>query len=372
MAGNTVTLTFAGETKSLSKSLDDVGSQSQKMADKVHTSSKSLEEFGEKAGIGDQRAMGFRDTITGVQDTFKGLTDSSQDLGTRLFTLGAGVGDLFSSAENLLIPALGKLGPLMTEKVIPAVISFAASVGETLLAPLIAAGSVIFGTVVPAVWSFTAALLANPITWIVIGVVALIAILVLLINHFDLVQAAFTTVTHWIGDRVHDIGSFFTWLGESIPKWIGAAFDWIKNAFWSVVQWHVQAGEALGRVFANIGNAILTPFKWAFNEISDAWNRTIGSLSWTVPGWVPFIGGNTISVPKLPKFHSGGVVPGAPGSEMLAVLQAGETVTPANQSTDGGGGTQITFAGNTDSVFAAAFMSLLRSGAIQISPNFVR
>jgi hypothetical protein len=371
MAGNTVTLTFAGETKSLTKSLDDVGTQSQKMADKVESSSKSLEEWGEKAGTGDQRAMGFRDTITGLQDTFTGLTDSSQDLGTRLFTLGAGIGDLFSSAENLLIPALGKIGPVITETVIPAIVEFATSVGATLVAPLITAGSVIFGTVVPAVWSFTAALLANPIVWVVIGIVALIAILVLLINHFDLVQAAWTAVTQWIGDRVHDVGAFFSWLGDSIPKWIGAAFDWIKGAFWAVVQFHIDAGNKLVDIFKTIGSAILAPFKWAFNEIADAWNKTIGSLSWHVPDWVPFIGGNTISAPRLPHFHTGGVVPGVPGADVLAVLQAGETVIPRTGGA-AAGGSALTFAGNTDSAFAAAFMSLVASGAVQISPTYVR
>ena len=30
--------------------------------------------------------------------------------------------------------------------------------------------------------------------------------------------------------------------------------------------------------------------------------------------------------------HSGGVVPGTPGADVLAVLQAGERVTPAGQS----------------------------------------
>lgn len=371
MAGNMVTLTFAGETKSLSKSLDDVGTQSQKMADKVESSSKSLEEWGEKAGTGDQRAMGFRDTITGLQDTFSGLTDSSQDLGTRLFTLGAGIGDLFSSAENLLIPALGKIGPVITETVIPAIVEFATSVGATLVAPLITAGSVIFGTVVPAVWSFTAALLANPIVWIVVGIVALIAILVLLINHFDLVQAAWTAVTQWIGDRVHDVGAFFSWLGDMIPKWIGAAWDWIKSTFNTVVGWIGGRIDDIGGFFSRLGSAILAPFKWAFNEVATAWNRTIGSLHFTIPDWVPLIGGASFSVPKLPTFHTGGVVPGLPGSDVLAVLQAGETVIPRTGGA-AGGGAALTFAGNTDSAFAAAFMSLLASGAVQISPTYVR
>ena len=44
---------------------------------------------------------------------------------------------------------------------------------------------------------------------------------------------------------------------------------------------------------------------------------------------MPGIGGNSISAPKLPTFHRGGQVPGGVGSEMLAVLQAGETVSNA-------------------------------------------
>jgi hypothetical protein len=51
-----------------------------------------------------------------------------------------------------------------------------------------------------------------------------------------------------------------------------------------------------------------------------------------VPGWVPGVGGNSISAPTLPHFHQGGIVPGGLGAETLAVLQAGERVTP------GGGG----------------------------------
>ncbi len=43
-------------------------------------------------------------------------------------------------------------------------------------------------------------------------------------------------------------------------------------------------------------------------------------------------GGVVSSGDRPPKFHAGGVVPGAPGSEMLTTLQAGERVTPAGRS----------------------------------------
>jgi len=127
---------------------------------------------------------------------------------------------------------------------------------------------------------------------------------VLLVKHWDWVKKVGASAWNWIKDAAASTWNFI----KKIPGWIGSAFK-------------------------SVANFISLPFRAAFNFIADAWNNTIGRLSWTVPGWVPWIGGNTISVPNLPKFHSGGVVPGAPGSEMLAILQAGETVTPA-----GGGG----------------------------------
>lgn len=43
---------------------------------------------------------------------------------------------------------------------------------------------------ISATWAFTAALLANPMTWVVIGIVALIAAIVLLVKNWDAVSAA--------------------------------------------------------------------------------------------------------------------------------------------------------------------------------------
>jgi hypothetical protein len=62
-----------------------------------------------------------------------------------------------------------------------------------------------------------------------------------------------------------------------------------------------------------------------------AWN----SLEFKVPsvdvGPVHF-GGQTIGVPDVPTLHSGGIVPGRRGEEVLTLLEAGERVIPANGS----------------------------------------
>ena len=50
-------------------------------------------------------------------------------------------------------------------------------------------------------WAFTAALLANPITWIVVGVVALVAALAYVVTHWDSVKAAAVGAITWMFEK---------------------------------------------------------------------------------------------------------------------------------------------------------------------------
>lgn len=167
-------------------------------------------------------------------------------------------------------------------------------------------------------WALNIAMMANPIILIITGIVALIAIIILI-----------ATKTTWFQD---------IWAGM-VKAW-NASIDWMKEKFGG---WWDKIKSLTGKVkdaftglpgkiksaFSGLWDIITSPFRAAFNFVADAWNNTIGSLSWTVPNWVPMVGGNSINVPNIPKFHSGGTVPGAPGSEMLAILEAGEQITPA-------------------------------------------
>lgn len=183
-------------------------------------------------------------------------------------------------------------------------------------------------------WLLNVALTANPIGIIIVAIGALIAIIVLIATKTTWFQDLWRVVWTFIKDKAID---FWEWL-KSLP-------------------------EMIGNVFSSIADFVSAPFRAAFNFIADAWNNTIGRLSWSVPSWVPFIGGNTISVPQLRKFHSGGVVPGAPGTEMLAVLQAGERVTAAGQS-DPGGTTVILY---VDGVKAVQRYVKANGGVVQVA-----
>lgn len=70
---------------------------------------------------------------------------------------------------------------------------------------------------------------------------------------------------------------------------------------------------------------------------------------------------------NLPKYHSGGVVPGAPGTEQLAVLQAGEKVTPAGQS---GGSTTLAVtsegASDVERLLVTVINRLVRNGQLKL------
>ena len=62
------------------------------------------------------------------------------------------------------------------------------------------------------VWAFTAAILANPITWWVIGITAVIAAIVLLWKNWE-------KISEWISRKIDWICDKFKWLGDKI-KWV--------------------------------------------------------------------------------------------------------------------------------------------------------
>jgi methyl-accepting chemotaxis protein len=135
MAGkNEVTLTFSGDSDQLARAFADTsqaadrmrtevsgasdrmaretGAATDRMAREVRASGEAFDRAAEATDALDTRAMGFRDTVTGVQDSVLGFSqvlkgDLSADA---LVTAGMGVGDLASGFTNLLIPAVKDAG----------------------------------------------------------------------------------------------------------------------------------------------------------------------------------------------------------------------------------------------------------------------
>lgn len=208
-----------------------------------------------------------------------------------------------------------------------------------LVTPLLSAVVGVLGLVTAAQWLWNSALFASPLTWILLAIAAVVAIIVVIATKTTWFQDLWKAAWGGIKAAASAVGS---WFKDTLwGTWIKGAWDGILGAGRRAWDWMKALPGRIGKAFASIGETIARPFRSAFNAISNAWNNTVGNLSWTVPGWVPGVGGNTISAPRLPTFHTGGRVPGAPGQEVPILALAGETVLPPGQS-GGGGMTYVT------------------------------
>ena len=88
-------------------------------------------------------------------------------------------------------------------------------------------------------------------------------------------------------------------------------------------------------VVSRVVTSVLGVVRGVINTIIRGWN----SLRFSIPsvdlGPLGKVGGFTIGTPNIPYLHTGGTVPGTPGSDVLATLQAGERVLPAGSGNSG-------------------------------------
>lgn len=131
-----------------------------------------------------------------------------------------------------------------------------------------------------------------------------------------------------------------------IIRVVSDVIGWIGN--FGAAIWNVARG--VPNAFKDVGEAILSPFKWAFDEIAKFWNATVGKLHFKLPDWIPGIGGKGFDMPDLPVLDSGGIVT-APTLALLAANSRPEAVVPLDKAKQGGIGGQINI-----TVQAGAFM----------------
>jgi hypothetical protein len=174
---------------------------------------------------------------------------------------------------------------------------------------------------------FNAIMAANPVVLIVLAIAALIAGLVIAYKKFE----AFRNI-------VDTVGRF------------------IKTGF--LVYFEVIKTEA--EILYNV-------FKGVFNGIATIWNNTVGKLSFSVPSWVPGLGGKGFNIPDIPMLATGGIV----SSPTLAMIgeKGPEAVIPLSQMGNMGGTTEINInvnGGDPQSVVNALRSYMRQNGSIPI------
>ena len=118
-----------------------------------------------------------------------------------------------------------------------------------------------------------------------------------------------------------------------------------------------------------VADVITAPFRAAFRAVAGLWNNTIGKLSFSVPNWVPGIGGKGFDVPDIPMLAEGGIVTG-PTLAMIGE-RGPEAVIPLNRAGGMGmGGNTITVnvnGGDPNSIVRALQQYVRQSGPVPLN-----
>lgn len=234
--------------------------------------------------------------------------------------------------------------------------------------------AVALGIVTAVTWAWNAALAVNPVTWIVLGIVALIAVIVLVATKTTFFQTIWNAVwgfmkgvgrwfagpfagffvTVWnkivafakgVWSAVSAYFGFWYGLMGKVKGWVGGAVDWVHTKWNNLVGFIKGIPGRISGALSSMWNGLKAGFKIAINYVIGKWN----SLHFTIPSFSILgksFGGGTIGVPSIPYMAKGGTVK----EQGLAFIHKGETVTPSarvtpfrsSSSGGGGGGATIT------------------------------
>jgi phage-related protein len=189
------------------------------------------------------------------------------------------------------IPGIGTFAAKI-ESLAPVVGKFAKNIGTSLIAHIDKFGNTLgamaskifprlisgFVSVISTVWSFTAALLANPVTWIVVGIVALGAAIFLLWKNWDKVVTWFTKGFQWLKDTLFKAPNWVIGLIAVFLPFIGIPMLIIKN-WGAIVNFFKSVGAAIGTFFSSLWGRIVKIFAPLGNFIgpiiSSLWNKLV-------------------------------------------------------------------------------------------------
>lgn len=295
----------------------------------------------------------------------KEITDNvaaSQSMESIMRTLATTIGDMLAPALEIVSNFL-KENPTLIKVLVPILLGLALAIGIAVIAQ----------------WAWNAALWAFPGTWIIAGIIALIAIIILIVVYWDEIAAATGRVWDWI---VGKLGTAWQWIKDAVAaawnwvvqkttaawNWIVADVDeavddlmrivnWISAIPGKVAGWFGQVVSWIGGLPGKIRSAasgmwdgISSSFRSMVNSLISGWNN----LSFTIGGGsimgvsIPSL---TLSTPNIPMLAEGGITTGATlamigeGAEQEAVLPLSKldsllrSAAGPRRAGDGGGNT---------------------------------
>lgn len=235
------------------------------------------------------------------------------------------------------------------------------------LAVVIGILAVAIGIATAATWAWNAALMVNPITWIILAIVALVAVIVYLATK----TRFFQTIWEGLWGFMKAVGRWFAgpFAGFFVTLWnkivaslqrakqqFMTAINFIKNIVLGWYRFQVSVITGIINYFIKVVNYVRSipgkirgalssmwdgmksGFRSAINWVISKWN----SLHFTIPSFSILgksFGGGTIGVPNIPHLADGGVVQARPGGTLVRMAEAGEdeVAAPISKLPDLGG-----------------------------------
>ena len=310
----------------------DLGTVSEALSKAYQGNMKGLRSLSPEMATAIKEGADLETVMSILGGTFGGATAIAAGTAEGQFKrLGVALGEAKESIGAALLPVVEQLVPYLIKMGEFAMnntglfLGFAGVIGGLAVAILAVNAAMkvyqAFQVVVTAAqWAWNAALTANPIGLVVVAIAALIAAVVVAYNKFD-----------WFKNGV--------------------------NAVFGAIQTVITTGIDFVTGYVE---GVLGLYKTLFNAIARLWNNTIGRLQFTIPDWVPGIGGKGFSVPNIPMLAEGGIVT---GPTLALIGEAGpEAVIPLNRGGGGLGNVTINVNGGlgTSAEIGAAIVNALR------------
>lgn len=362
--------------------------------------------FGKMGDAQGQKMLDWIEALTGKWAAW--ATESRQDTGLNAFVkymtengpkLVELLGNLVDAAQNI-VKALAPFAPI-SMAIASGLTAVLAAIPPEVLTTLVA-GYLAWSTALKVwaayqaaatavQWAQNSAMLAWPGTWIIAGILALIAVIVLIATKTtwfqtawkhtweflkmvgawfagpfaDFFVKAWQAVWDWMKglaawfagpfarffiDAWNAVLNFFrsvgAWFSGPFAQFFVNAWNKIKSAFNTSVEWVKAKGRSFIDFWKSVPGKISSALGAIFNPLKDGFRKAINwvigkwnGLSFSIPSISVFgqtFGGGTIGVPNIPQLAQGGLVRARSGGTLVNVGEGGEdeAVVPLSRMPD--------------------------------------
>jgi hypothetical protein len=327
------------------------------------------------------------EVFAALGETFKGQASTSANTASgkmKSFSIQMGefkesIGAAILPIVEKLLPAFQAMGTWISNNV-PLVVTLGAVIGGIAAAVVLTNAAMAAWNALTIITAAVNAILATSFSalWVATGAVIILGIIAALIAlqmKFDIFGIAIDAIKIGFDKLWGAIKFVFDWVKNNWPLLLAVLtgpFGWALAFVMKFKDdiWHFLGvmKTGIGTIMGGVADVIFGPFKTAFNAIAKLWNNTVGKLSFTVPSWVPGIGGKGFDVPDIPMLAEGGIV----NSATLAMIgESGpEAVIPLSKLGSMGGGSNITVnvtSANPDDVVAALQRWVRNNGSLALA-----